>query len=251
MHKKLLIPIATLALLALWPSPADAMHITGGILPAGWALTWFIVAAPFLAWGLFTIKRRSRADSKYPARVALVGAAVFVISCMPIPLPVIGSCSHPCGVALGMMLIGPAATIVVATIALILQATFLAHGGFDTLGANVMSMGIVGTLTAWAVYRGLLTIRMPVLIAAFIAALASDWATYTATAAELSAGLCGAHSFGSIFLTAIIVFIPTQVPLGVLEGVLTAAAWRFVAERRPDLLETLAVAPLAAAKEQA
>ncbi len=32
------------------------------------------------------------------------------------------------------------------------------------------------------------------------------------------------------------VFVPTQVPLGIAEGVVTALAYRFVLERRPDLL---------------
>jgi cobalt/nickel transport system permease protein len=249
MRNKLLIPIATLGLLALWPSPAQAMHIAGGMLGPAWAATWLIVAAPFWAWGLYTVKRRSRADSKYLPTVALVGSAIFVISCMPIPLPW-GTCSHPCGVALGVILIGPAATIIVATIALLLQAAFLAHGGFDTLGANVVSMGIVGTLSAWAVYRGLLSLRAPVLVAVFTAALISDWATYAATAAELSAALCHAGSFGSMFLTILCVFIPTQVPLGVLEGVLTAGAHRFVAARRPDLLGSIALVRPVAVEER-
>ena len=31
-------------------------------------------------------------------------------------------------------------------------------------------------------------------------------------------------------------FVPTQVPLGIAEGVLTAVAYRFVLVRRPELL---------------
>lgn len=46
---------------ALSPSDAQAMHITEGILPTKWALWWFVVAAPFVAYVLFRLKRMSAA----------------------------------------------------------------------------------------------------------------------------------------------------------------------------------------------
>lgn len=216
-------------------SPILAMHISEGILPAGWAALWFAVAAPFVAWGLWTIKRRARAEPRYKALVSLVGAAIFVISCMPVPVPGVGSCSHPCGTGLGAILIGPAATVVVASIALLLQALLLAHGGLTTLGANIVSMGVVGAICGWTTFNALRRLRLPTVAAAFAAGLLSDWAVYATTAGSLAAALPG-QSFGTICL----MFAPTQIPLGVLEGMLSAGAYRFVFTRRPDLLEGLA-----------
>ena len=141
-----------------------AMHISEGILPPSWAGLWFLVAIPFLAWGLHTVNRRRAAEPKYTALVALVGAAVFVISCMPVPIPWAGTCSHPCGTGLGAILIGPGPTVVVTSIALLLQALFLGHGGLSTLGANVLSMGVVGALSAWGVFRGLRCFGVPLLL---------------------------------------------------------------------------------------
>jgi len=252
MPKRMLTLAAMAIALAACPATANAMHISEGILPGNWAALWFLAAAPFLAWGLYVIRRRAAADPKYLPTVAMVGAAIFVISCMPIPVPFAGTCSHPCGVALGVILIGPAATIVVATIALVIQAMFLAHGGLTTLGGNIVSMGVVGSLSAWAVYRLLLTVRAPMAVAAFAAGLIGDWATYATTAAELSAGLCDPGGFVGLFALIALAFVPTQVPLGLLEGMLTAGACRFVAARRPELLD--GVAPQAApavAKEDA
>ena len=40
-----------------------------------------------------------------------------------------------------------------------------------------------------------------------------------------------------MFLAIIVAFIPTQLPLGILEGFLTAGAYRFVRSRRPELLQ--------------
>ena len=103
--------------------------------------------------GLWTIKRRRAEDPRAMTLVAMVGAAIFVISCMPVPIPWIGTCSHPCGTGPGALLIGPGPTVVVASIALLLQALLLTHGGLTTLGANIVSMGVVGAFGAYGVFR--------------------------------------------------------------------------------------------------
>ena len=145
MHKPRLTTLAVVAaIIVLWPRPAHAMHIADGILPIGWAGLWFAVAVPFVLWGLHTINRRRAADPRAVTMIALVGAGVFLVSCMPVPIPLVGTCSHPCGTGLGALLIGPGPTVVVASIALFLQALFLNHGGFSTLGANIVSMASWG-----------------------------------------------------------------------------------------------------------
>lgn len=227
--------------MALWPSAAQAMHISEGILPANWAGLWFLVAAPFLAWGLYTVDRRRAEDPRYMVLVAMVGAAIFVISCMPVPIPVVGSCSHPCGTGLGALLIGPGPTVVVASIALLFQAMFLAHGGFTTLGANIVSMGVVGAFAGYGVFHLLRSLRCPWIVAAFLAGALSDWATYATTSLELASALHDGGSLAAMFVTVLLAFVPTQLPLGIAEGVLTAVAYRFVWDRRPELLR---LAPL-------
>lgn len=222
--------------LALWPAPAQAMHLSEGILPAGWAGAWFLVAIPFVLWGLRTIRRRREENPLAMTMVAMVGAAIFVISCMPIPIPWIGTCSHPCGTGLGALLIGPGPTVVVASIALLFQALFLAHGGLTTLGANVVSMGVVGAYSAYGAFRLLRAVRVPLFAAALVAGIVSDWATYAATSMELSTALCGDGSLWTMTAAVMAAFIPTQLPLGIAEGVLTAFAYRFVLDRRPELL---------------
>ena len=220
----------------LWPTPAHAMHVSEGILPIDWAGAWFLAAAPFVYWGLWTIKRRRAEDPRAMPLVAMVGAAIFVISCMPVPIPWIGTCSHPCGTGLGALLIGPGPTVVVASIALLLQALLLAHGGLTTLGANVVSMGVVGALVAYGLFRCLRLLRVPLFAAALAAGMISDWATYATTSLELSAALHGDGSFWAMWAAIMAAFMPTQLPLGIAEGFVTAIAYRFVLERRPELL---------------
>ena len=217
-----------------------AMHISEGILPIDWASLWFLVAAPFVFLGLRAIERRRRENPQAVTLVAMVGAAIFVISCMPIPIPWIGTCSHPCGTGLGALLIGPGPTVVVASVALVFQALFLAHGGLTTLGANIVSMGVVGAFSAYGLFHVLRRMRVPIFASALAAGIISDWATYATTSFELSSALHGDGSFCRMFALILVAFVPTQLPLGIAEGVVTALAYRFVLERRPDLLEVSA-----------
>ncbi len=213
---------------ALWPTPVLAMHLSEGILPVGWAGLWFLVALPVVYWGLRQIESRRAEDPRSMTMVAMVGAAIFVISCMPIPIPWVGTCSHPCGTGLGALLIGPAPTAVVVSIALVFQALFLAHGGLSTLGANIVSMGVVGAFSAWGAFRLLRWAGVPVFAAALVTGMVSDWATYATTSFELATALHGDGSFAVMFATVAAAFIPTQLPLGIAEGIVTAVAYRFV-----------------------
>ena len=232
-----LLPMAALAM----PSTAQAMHISEGILPPQWAALWFAVAVPFVALGLRDLRVKSAREPFFKPMVGLIGAAVFVISCMPIPVPTAGTCSHPCGTGMAAILIGPALTVVVSSIALVLQALFLAHGGLTTLGGNIVSMGIVGAFTGWAVFRLSRRLGLPVWVAAFLCGLLSDWATYATTSFELASALHGDGNFLHMFGVIALSFLPTQLPLGILEGIITAGVYRFIAERRPALLECLGV----------
>jgi len=229
--------IVLTAALLFRASPAWAMHIAEGIMPASWAGLWFALAAPFLWLGLREVRRRSGASPHFKVLTGLVGAAVFVISCMPIPIPFTGTCSHPCGTGLAAVIVGPAVTTVIAAIALLLQALFLAHGGLTTLGANIVSMGVVGGYSGWLVYAGLRRIGLGMIVAGGAAGLVSDWATYAATSAELAAALHGGTSFAAMFSAIALAFLPTQLPLGVLEAVVSAAALKFLMARRPEFLE--------------
>lgn len=229
-------------LLSVWflalifaPESAFAMHIADGILPAGWALFWWIVAAPFLWLGLARLKERVADGGNAKAFTGLVGSAIFIISCMPIPVPISGSTSHPCGTGIAAVLIGPRLTFVVASVALTLQAIFLAHGGFTTLGANFFSMGVMGGLVGYSVFNLGKRFGVSPVRSAFMAGMLSDWATYATTSLELSAALHGDGPFGTMFLAVLTAFVPTQLPLGIMEGFMSAAAFKFINERRPEL----------------
>jgi cobalt/nickel transport system permease protein len=241
MHRSLLLAfLAAGGVIVFGVEPANAMHVSDGILPASWAIFWFAVSIPFLVLGLRNLKLRSEHDPHIKAFVGLVGAGVFVISCMPIPVPTAGTCSHPCGTGIAAILIGPALSCVVASVALFLQALFLAHGGLTTLGANIVSMGIVGSYAGYAAFVVARRLGAPWVVAAFAAGLLADWGTYGTTSLTLALALHGDTSFWTLFTSILVAFVPTQVPLGVVEGFVSAGAYTFIQSRRPEFLGRLA-----------
>ena len=237
MNKKYFWLVAFLFLLI--PAPAEAMHISEGILPAGWAVVWYAVAIPFIIYGLHSIRCRSKANPEYKALLGLIGAAVFIISCLPIPVPIAGTCAHPCGTALAAIILGPGAAVVISSVALLFQALFLAHGGLSTLGANITAMGIVGGFVGYGVFHAGLKFKMPLFACAFIAALLAHWATYATTALELATALHGDASMWGMFGAIAVAFLPTQIPIGIFEGIITGLAVKFMLERKPELKEQI------------
>ena len=91
---------ALVVAVALAPTTAHAMHLADGILPLGWAALWTAAALPFVALALWRYRARAERDPQTKALTAMVAVVVFLLSCMPIPIPVVGSCSHPCGTGL-------------------------------------------------------------------------------------------------------------------------------------------------------
>lgn len=217
------------------------MHISEGILPIRWAGLWYAVSAPFVLKGIVNVKSKAKTNLHFKPLMGLMAAAVFIISCMPIPVPVAGTCSHPCGTAIAAILIGPIMSILVASVALFIQALFLAHGGITTWGANIVSMGVAGSFAGYFTFKALKGFKIPIFMCGFCAGLLADWATYATTAFELASALHGGKPLGSSFMTVLLAFIPTQLPLGILEGFLTGGMISFVAKRRPDILRALSL----------
>jgi cobalt/nickel transport system permease protein len=225
----------------MFADTAHAMHISEGILPFGWAALWFVVATPFVAWGLYRLRKLSSVDLSCKPLVGLMAAVVFIISCMPIPVPIAGTCSHPCGTGISGILVGPAISILITAVALLIQALFLAHGGLSTWGANIVSMGVIGSFAGFLAFKTLRSFRLNMAVSGFFAGVLADWATYLTTSAELASGIRGDSPFMPLFWKIILAFVPAQLPLGILEGAMTAGMVVLLYKKRPDLLVKMRV----------
>jgi cobalt/nickel transport system permease protein len=201
------------------------MHIMEGFLPVEHAVGWTVASAPFVAYGIFAVKKRICAKSRNSACCSASPAAfTFVLSALKLP-SVTGSCSHPTGTGLGAILFGPAAMAPIGLVVLLFQALLLAHGGLTTLGANVFSMAIVGPFAAFCpVPSGASASSSRSRVSVFIAASVADLLTYVTTSAATGLGLsptrsgrfCRDPSSSSRAIFAI-----TQIPLAISEGLLT------------------------------
>jgi len=217
------------------------MHIEDGILSAQACAGWYAATVAFVMPGIYEIKRRVRDNLSYKPFLAMVGVAVFVISAMHLPVPVTGSCSHPCGTALAAILIGPFATAVISVIVLFFQAIFFGHGGITTIGANTFSMGIAGALSGFVFWKALRAVDSPVWLAAGVAGFVGDLVTYLVAAFELAWSLHGQVPLVKQWMIFFMGFAPTQLPLAIGEAVFTAAVLVAMLNRRPDLLPQIVV----------
>lgn len=228
-----------MCLLVLAPKPAYAMHIMEGFLPAGWAIFWWVVFLPFFALGLRSIAQITKQNPELKLLLALAGAFAFVLSALKIP-SVTGSSSHPTGTGLGAVLFGPLSMSVLGALVLLFQALLLAHGGLTTLGANAMSMAVIGPFVAYGVHRLIMQVSGKQKLAIFLAAALADLITYLVTSLQLA--LAFPSPTGGIvasFIKFAGIFALTQIPLAISEGLLTVLVWNWLESYSPEELEVL------------
>jgi len=212
------------------------LHIMEGFLPIEWSVAWYAFSMPFIAYGAWRVKKIIEEDPSNKALIAVAGAFIFVLSALKIP-SVTGSCSHPTGTGIAVVLFGPAITAFLSAIALLYQALLLAHGGITTLGANTASMGIIGPFAGWIVYR-FAKKHLSVVSATFIAAVVADWVTYVVTSIQLAlafpadVGFSGILSSAAVFMS---IFAVTQVPIALIEGVVAATLMKHLLQIKPEI----------------
>ncbi len=199
----------------------NAMHIMEGYLPVKYCVSWGIISLPFLIAGFFSIKKTLREDRKSLVILAMSGAFIFVISSLKIP-SVTGSCSHMTGTGLGAILFGPFAVGILGIIVLIFQAILLAHGGLTTLGANTFSMSIAGPILSYIIYILCKKLKVNKKLGIFLAASLGDLFTYCITSLQLAIAYPSPDGgIGASAIKFLGVFAPTQIPLAIVEGILT------------------------------
>jgi cobalt/nickel transport system permease protein len=220
------------------------MHITEGIITGVPAVAYTVGGLALMGWGARAMKKFA---AKFPDKKALIGmggALIFFVSLVPLPA-FTGTCSHPCGTPLIAILLGPSITIALAGIALLLQAAFFAHGGFSTWGANVIALGLFGSLGGWLAFRGARKLGLPLWLSGGAGGLIGDIMTYVASGFILALTLAQApnpqYSFNG-YLTAIYAaYVPTQLPIAIAEMALTGLALHYAFRQRPEVLQELGV----------
>jgi cobalt/nickel transport system permease protein len=162
------------------------MHIPDGYLSPATCAILYGGAAPFWYTALRRVKK-GLATRLVPL-LSVMAALTFVVMMFNLPLPG-GTTGHAVGVGIATIILGPWASVLAISIALVIQAVFFGDGGITTLGANCFNMAIVGSLVAYAVYR-----------------LAAGRAALTSTRRVVAAGLAGYTAINASALCAAVEF---------------------------------------------
>lgn len=220
--EKIIFTLATAFALLFGIEPAaNAMHIMEGYLPPKYCIMWGVICVPFVVVGYFSIKKKISKNRRLITMFAMAGAFIFVLSSLKIP-SVTGSCSHMTGTGLAAILFGPSTVGILGIIVLLFQAILLAHGGITTLGANLFSMAIAGPFVSYGIYRLCKMLKINKFVGIFLAAAIGDLFTYCVTSMQLA--FAYPSETGGVLASAVkflVVFAPTQLPLAIIEGILT------------------------------
>ena len=154
------------------------MHIPDGYLSPATCAALYAGSAPF--WWVALRRVARKIGSRLIPLISVFAAFSFVVMMFNLPLPG-GTTGHAVGVGIASIVLGPWASILAISTALVIQAVFFGDGGITALGANCFNMAITGSLVAYVSYRFLagkspLTSRRRVLaagIAGYIAINAS------------------------------------------------------------------------------
>lgn len=215
----------------LFPQNVFAMHIMEGFLPPGWAIFWWIVFIPFLIAGLLQMGKLVKENPDNKILLALCGAFVFVLSALKMP-SVTGSCSHPTGVGLGVTLFGPRVMAVLGGIVLLFQALLLAHGGLTTLGANAVSMAVLGPMVGYLVWQLARKLQWRTDVGVFLCAALADLFTYFITSIQLGLAFPDPqYGFYASAIKFMAIFCLTQIPIAIAEGLLTVLMYDQITKR--------------------
>jgi cobalt/nickel transport system permease protein len=209
-----------------------------GYLEPVWCLVWFIVMIPFFYVGVVKLRQILREHPDQKMIVALSGAFIFLISSLKLP-SVTGSSAHPTGTGIAVVFYGVGVCAVLSTIVLVFQALLIAHGGFTTLGANCVSMGIIGPLVGLIIWKILRRSGAGVFISMVAAAAVADFMTYVVTALKMTLNVVTANnaSFVNAFVDFMSVYAVTQIPLAIIEGLILGMFAQYLSTTRPDVFE--------------
>ncbi|OGR90034.1 MAG: hypothetical protein A2992_00595 [Elusimicrobia bacterium RIFCSPLOWO2_01_FULL_59_12] len=206
------------------------MHIPDGFLtPRVW-VSLDVVSGSLLALGL----RRVSAAFEEKA-IPLMGVlAAFIFAGQMINIPVAGGTSgHFLGGGLAGALLGPWAGLVVMSVVLIVQCFLFQDGGAAALGANILNMGVVGSMGGSLFYRtamGGLHGERRVFWSGFL----SGWLSMVLAAGCCAVQLCLSQVVSWSAGLSLIVGIHALV--GLLEGIVTGTVLQALSASRPDLV---------------
>lgn len=223
--------LAAALLLMVVPQQAFAMHIMEGFLPPVWALARWLLFLPCLWYGLVRLRRIVQEDNHQKVLLALCGA--FILSCPAQNSVGNGELFTSDRRWSGGYLVRAGVVAILGAVVLLFQALLLAHGGLTTLGANGMSMAVIGPVVGYLVWKMACRAGLRRDVAVFLCAMLADLATYFVTSVQLGVAFPDPHAGATGSVVKFMgIFCLTQIPVAIAEGLLTVMIYDQLTKRQ-------------------
>jgi cobalt/nickel transport system permease protein len=203
------------------------LHLPDGIIPLWQAVIYWILAIIPLAFYAFKISKSEQKD-KLIINTGIFAAVTVVVSSLSIPSP-FGIPMHFFLIPLVAILLGPFTGIAVAFLCLLLQFLFLGMGGLTTLGANVLAMGVVMSISTYLFYK--LIYDLDERLSIFAGTLMGIIMATVTNAIILI--LAGVATLEMLMAT----LIPFYLFIAVIEGLANVAIISFIFKVKPEMLK--------------
>ncbi len=195
-------------------------------------VTFWTAAGAALAYCAGRI-RKTLDDHMVPL-MGVLGAFIFAAQLINFSIPGTGSSGHLGGGLLLALLLGPHAAFLTLSSVLVIQAFFFADGGLLALGANIFNLGVFPCFIGLPLFR-LIAGKRPATGRLTFAAVgaAAVGLELGAIAVVLETLLSGRSELAGGPFVALMSGI--HLPIGIIEGFVTAAVLGYVLKIRPEL----------------
>lgn len=223
------------------------MHIPDGYIGPQ---TYVPLFGVFVATAAVAVKKvKKEISAKSIPYLGMASAFSFLIMMFNLPIPG-GTTGHAVGSAIIAIILGPWASVMAVSVALIIQALIFSDGGITAIGANCFNMAIFMSFAAYYIFK-LINFKSQqpfrIFIAAFFAGYLSLVLSSILTATELGIQPLIATSADGKPLYCpydLSIAIPAMalehlVLFGVAEGVITALIVRYFFKNEPSMIYAL------------
>ena len=219
------------------------MHLPDGVMGLTQAASWWALTGGSLITAVMAFRNKAKDIPGIKGILGLLTAVSFVISTLHFPVPVIGSSAHIVGAAIIAFIVGPKLLPIIIFLSLFIQALFFSHGGLTTLGANTFATWFGGFL-GWAIFYfsdkiNYKNSKFFFIATTWLAGFLGNIIVYGVSSTQIALSEVHEAAFSTAWATAAIAYAPTQVPLAIVEGIITVGVLKFLMSRRPQIFEHL------------
>jgi cobalt/nickel transport system permease protein len=208
------------------------LHIPDGFLSPIICGATYIVSLCVVGYSIRKVK--NGLDERLVPLTALLTALFFAAQMMNYPI-IGGTTAHLLGGASLALVLGPYVGCVCMTVILLLQCLLFGDGGITALGANLLTMAVIGTFLPYYVYKLVMIATKNRAISSTVGAFLGD------VTAAITAGILLGLS-APIFQYGLEIAVPAMAInhsiIGAGEAIVTAALIAILLKTKPELLRT-------------